>query len=206
MKVPTEIIFRGMNKRMSIEELVHEQISRLEKLHDQLISCRVAVEAQHRSQQTGRPYRVRISLRVPPGHELIAERSSSTNDTPENVPQVVRQAFDALRRQLQELVERQRAEVKPRTSRETMAFVVRLFPEDGYGFLKTPDGEDLYFHRNSVLHNDFERLAVGTGVRFTKEIGEKGAQASTVQIVDKPGVRVSTSDEAAPEVPLGWQQ
>ena len=193
-----------MSKRTPIEELVHDNISRLEKIHDQLISCRVAVEAQHRSQQTGRPYRVRISLRVPPGHELISERSSTANDIPENVPQVVRQAFDALRRQLQELAERQRAEVKPRPTRETTAFVVRLFPENGYGFLKTPDGEDLYFHRNSVLHNDFERLTVGTGVRFTKELGDKGPQASTVQIVDKPGVRAFLSDEPSPEVPLGW--
>jgi cold shock CspA family protein len=43
----------------------------------------------------------------------------------------------------------------------------------------------VYFHRNSVLHGDFERLAVGTEVRFTPQDGDEGPQASSVQIVSK---------------------
>ena len=45
----------------------------------------------------------------------------------------------------------------------------------------------MYFHRNSVLHDDFERLAVGTEVRFTPQDGDEGPQASSVQIIGKPG-------------------
>jgi cold shock CspA family protein len=41
----------------------------------------------------------------------------------------------------------------------------------------------VYFHRNSVLHGDFERLSVGTEVRFSPEEGEKGLQASSVQVI-----------------------
>jgi cold shock CspA family protein len=43
----------------------------------------------------------------------------------------------------------------------------------------------VYFHRNSVLHGDFDRLSVGTEVRFSPEDGENGPQASSVQVVGK---------------------
>ena len=41
-----------------------------------------------------------------------------------------------------------------------------------------------YFHRNSVLHGGFERLRIGSKVRFIEEPGEKGPQASTVTLLD----------------------
>jgi cold shock CspA family protein len=69
--------------------------------------------------------------------------------------------------------------------------VVRLFMDQGYGFLRSADEEEIYFHRNSVLHDDFPRLTVGTEVRYEPSVGEMGPQASTVQIVNKPGKRES---------------
>ena len=43
-----------------------------------------------------------------------------------------------------------------------------------------------------MLQGDFPRLEIGTGVRFVEERGEEGPQASTVQIVDKPGARAGS--------------
>lgn len=57
-----------------------------------------------------------------------------------------------------------------------------LFPDRDYGLIGTPDGSEIYFHRNSVLDKDFDSLSVGDGVRFSEEMGEKGPQASTVHI------------------------
>ena len=34
----------------------------------------------------------------------------------------------------------------------------KLFPEGRYGFLRTVDGREVYFHSNSVLHGDSECL------------------------------------------------
>jgi cold shock CspA family protein len=65
-----------------------------------------------------------------------------------------------------------------------VARVVRLFPEAGYGFIKTPEGRELYFHRNSVISPGFNHLEVGTEVRFDEEMGEKGPQATTVKVID----------------------
>jgi cold shock CspA family protein len=39
-----------------------------------------------------------------------------------------------------------------------------------------------------VLHPGFERLEVGTEVRFTEEAGEQGPQASTVAILGTSGL------------------
>ena len=52
----------------------------------------------------------------------------------------------------------------------------------GFGFIEA-DGHGVYFHRNSVVGGHFERLRVGSRVRFTEEEGEKGPQASTVRLV-----------------------
>jgi cold shock CspA family protein len=63
--------------------------------------------------------------------------------------------------------------------------VEKLFAE-GYGFIRAADDHrQVYFHRNSMLHGDFERLAVGTEVRFSPEEGDHGLQASSVQVVGK---------------------
>ncbi|WP_431193420.1 hypothetical protein [Trichocoleus desertorum] len=42
-------------------------------------------------------------------------------------------------------------------------------------------------------------------MRFFVEDGEEGPQATTVKIVDKPGVTVGKSDQSLIEPPLGWE-
>jgi hypothetical protein len=37
-----------------------------------------------------------------------------------------------------------------------------------------------------VLNNEFERLIIGTTVRFVEEMGDSGPQASTVEIIEIP--------------------
>jgi hypothetical protein len=59
---------------------------------------------------------------------------------------------------------------------------------------------------NSILHNDCNRLEIGTGMNFSLEQGEEGPQASTVKIIDKPGVRAGKSSETLTEQPLNWQE
>ena len=63
--------------------------------------------------------------------------------------------------------------------------VVRLFREEGYGFIEAADGREIYFHRNSVLRAPLEQLQVGQEVRFDEEQGVKGPQATTVRVVGK---------------------
>jgi cold shock CspA family protein len=61
--------------------------------------------------------------------------------------------------------------------------VTKLLRE-GYGFLESEDGRPIYFHGNSVL-DGFDRLKVGTRVRFSEEAGTDGPQASTITIAGR---------------------
>ncbi|MCF8061137.1 MAG: cold shock domain-containing protein, partial [Deltaproteobacteria bacterium] len=99
----------------------------------------------------------------------------------------IHRAFDALERQVKRLKDKQQGEVKKHPGQEVGGMVNKIFAGEGYGFIRSVDGRDIYFHRNAVLDNDFDRLDIGTGVRFVEEEGEEGPQASTVQIVNKPG-------------------
>ncbi len=51
----------------------------------------------------------------------------------------------------------------------------------------------------------WERLELGTQVRFAESMGETGPQASTVQVVDKPGASEPRTDDSTVESPLGWE-
>ncbi|MBW4644280.1 MAG: HPF/RaiA family ribosome-associated protein [Goleter apudmare HA4340-LM2] len=204
MKVPPEISYRNVDKTDAIANLVAEKIAKLERVCSYISSCHIAIEKIHDRPRSGSPYRVRIDLTVPPGHELVAESNPEQGTQYEPLDAVIRDAFNAARQQLVKLTERQHESDQSKNYeqlQETTALVTKLFRDKGYGFLKTLDGREIYFHRHSVLHNDFDRLEIGTGVHFSQEQGEEGPQASTVKIVDKPGVRAGKSDQTLIEPP-----
>jgi cold shock CspA family protein len=68
--------------------------------------------------------------------------------------------------------------------------VVRIDPAEEFGFLESGDGQEIYFHRNSVIDQGFARLHVGSRVTYTEEMGEKGAQASTVRLSGKHSMKI----------------
>lgn len=193
MQVPLEISFRDVEKTESVENVIREEAAKLEKVHKHINSCRVAVEKPHKHQRSGNPFRIRIDLTVPPNKELVVTREPTDEEMHQPLHTVIKDAFEIARRQLKKLSEQQRGEVKSHNAEEEVALVHKLFRDKGYGFLKTVDGDEIYFHKNSVLHNDFGRLEIGTGVRYIAEMGEKGQQATTVQIVGKPGSRIGAA-------------
>lgn len=205
MQVPLEISYRNVNKRESIEALIREKLGKLEDVCDHISSCRIAVEKPHDHPSSGSPYRVRIDLRVPPSHELAVDKNPGKGTQYAPLEAVIRDAFDAARRQLVELNERQHREVKRHDDQSMSAIVTKLFPDDDYGFVKTLDEQEIYFHRNSVLHDDFDRLDIGTGVRLMAAQGPQGPRATTVQIVNKPGARAGKLEEEEIPPPMGWR-
>ncbi len=61
--------------------------------------------------------------------------------------------------------------------------VTELVAGMNYGIITTPDGLEVYFHRNSVLGGAFDRLETGSPVRFAAAPGLLGAQAVTVKLL-----------------------
>jgi cold shock CspA family protein len=194
LQVPIEISFRDIEKNDFLKELIHTEAAQLERLSDNITSCRVSVEQPQKSQQQGQPYRVRVAVRVPPGHELVATEDPGMGDIRKELQTVIRDTFSSVGKQLQKLNEQQRREIKQHPEQQFKAVIAKIFNKDGYGFLRTVDGRQIYFHKNSVLHDDWDRLEIGTGVNFNEEMGTDGPRATSVQIVDKPGVRPKSEE------------
>lgn len=184
MKHPLQITVRNMSLSEAAKAAIQEKAAKLDAVDDRIIGCRVLVELPHKHQHHGALYNVRIDLTIP-GAELVVKREPN-----EDLYVAIRDAFDAARRQLRERRKHAIHDVVPRETPQAEARVSRLFPIEGYGFLETPDGREIYFHRNSV-RGGIERLAVGAEVRFHEAQGDKGPQASTVEPVGAHGHHVA---------------
>jgi cold shock CspA family protein/ribosome-associated translation inhibitor RaiA len=175
-----------MDRSEYVENAILEKVDKLEGLAERLTSCRVAVEALHRHHHKGHLYRVRIDLTLP-GKELVVGHEGHDKHAHEDVYVAVRDAFNAMQRRLQKSEDKRRPNgVKTHEAPDT-ARVIRLFPDQSYGFLETPDGTDVYFHANAVANEAFKELEVGSEVRFTlgELDDEKGPHASTVHVIGK---------------------
>ncbi|MGD8908555.1 MAG: HPF/RaiA family ribosome-associated protein [Chromatiales bacterium] len=183
MQIQPQITFRHMEPSPALEAKIRERVDELEQYHTNLTSCRVVIELDHHHHHQGNLYHVRVDLTLP-GYELFAGRESPKHQTYEDAYVAVRDVFDSLRRQLEDLARRQRHDVKhhdvPLHGR-----ISELMSDEGYGRITSSDGRDIYFHRNSLVEGDFDKLAVGMEVRFTEEMGEEGPQASSVYMIGK---------------------
>jgi cold shock CspA family protein len=159
----------------------------------------VAVPERHR--EKGNPFHIRIDLTVPEG-EIVVKREPTLHTREQDIADerrrkqmetrperkhlevAIREAFHAARRRLQDHARQRRADVKTHEPMP-LARVTKLFPVEGYGYIETPDGREIYFHANSVLHDRFTSLKLGSKVSFTEEAGEKGPQASTVHLITR---------------------
>lgn len=184
MKVPPEIVFEGMDSSEAVRARVQREVAKLERLHDRITSCRVVIEAPSHAKLKGGLYRVRVRMLTPDGGEIKAERHSDQNHAHEDVYVAIRDAFAAARRQLQSRAHRRRGDVKTHEP-PPQGIVLKVFRDQGYGFIKTAAGDEIYFHRNSVLNDGFEQLEPGEAVRYAEEMGDKGLQASTVHPLGK---------------------
>ncbi len=213
MKSELQITYRNMKPSAEIEKWIHTEAAKLDTLYSRVMGCRVAVEIPHRHHRKGSPYHIRIDLTVPRG-EIVVKREPSLNARARHlgeresrkksevkVPhkelrQAINDAFKAAGRRLQDYARRQRGDIKSPTLLPE-ARVSKIFPQEGYGFLTSDGGREIYFHKNSVLGRAFPRLQVGTTVRFVEEAGEKGPQASTVRVVPKQRMQQAAKGTAA---------
>lgn len=183
MQVPLEIRFHNMTPSPAIERAARERAAKLEQFADDIVSCRVTIEAPHKHHRQGKLFHVSVDVRLP-GGEVVASRDPAAHHAHEDVYVALRDAFKAVRRRLQDYVRTRRGIVKAHEV-PPHGIITELHPEEDFGRIETPDGRLIYFHRNSVLNADFEDLQTGLEVRFSEESGDLGPQASTVRVIGK---------------------
>ena len=100
------------------------------------------------------------------------ERTPTADERHSDLTFAINDAFKRARRRLQDQARRLQGQVKQHEG-QPIGTVARLDPSGEFGFLRSGDGREIYFHRNSVLDADFSRLVPGTRVTFAEEVGEK---------------------------------
>ena len=204
-----QITFRNIPESAAVTGLIRAEAAKLERFFERIVRLRVLVEMPHRHHQRGAPCRVRIEIDVP-GKELVinsnptkhatltrteasrVHKSDELDVAHKDAALAVQDAFRKAVRRMQDYARREDGSVKTHATKPSGE--VSLL-RGNYGFIRTPDGRDVYFHRNSCLNNTFARLQVGSPVRFAEEDGENGAQASTVALVQR--ISRSASGSAA---------
>jgi ribosome-associated translation inhibitor RaiA len=116
MQMPIQVSFHGLEHSDALETTCKRSVSKLERYCKDITSCRVTVgKSQHR-RSSGDLYELRIGLRVP-GRTLVVNRVAPVHASNVQLALALREAFDSLRRRLQDHVRVRRGAVKAHTFR-----------------------------------------------------------------------------------------
>jgi cold shock CspA family protein/ribosome-associated translation inhibitor RaiA len=184
MQVPLQISFEHIAHVDYIEERVRKEAERLEQFGERITSARVVIGRPQHRHHKGDTYSVHLHLTIPGAADIAVSRDPAVTGRHEDVNVTIRDAFDAARRQLQDLLRKREGHVKAHEA-PPHGVILSLVPERDHGFIAATDGREIYFHRNSVAEGKFDSLKVGQEVRFSEAVGDKGPQATFVQPIGK---------------------
>ncbi len=184
MPIPIQISYEDLEPSPAIEARIEREAAKLERFAHRINRCHVTVVGASGNRRHGDLFHVRIRITAPGHTDVVADRNPDADHAHEDVQVAIRDAFNALRRRLQDRSRRLAGQTKVHEA-PPHGRVSRIVRDEGYGFIETSDGQELYFHRNAVVNDGFDRLREGTEVRFVEAVGDKGPQASTVHPLGK---------------------
>lgn len=171
--LPVQITVRDLPATSAIESHIRKKADKLRRFFNRICSCRVVIELSQKHKHQGKLFNVRIDLAVP-GKELVVTRKNN-----EDLYIAVRDAFNAVARQLEEYSRKRHGRVK--THEDVLhGHVLRLVPEEGYGFIEGADGNEYYFSVTNVSYPSFDQLLIGDAVEYTPASFADGQQAHHV--------------------------
>ena len=127
MQSPAEIVFRDIPRSEALEQNIQEKIDKLEKMYDHITSCNVVIEETHHHKHQGKLFHVRINLHVP-DKELVVSHEKHDKQEHEDPYIAVRDAFNAIQRQLEDHTRKLRGNVKAHS--RPAAQITEEFPPD----------------------------------------------------------------------------
>jgi cold shock CspA family protein/ribosome-associated translation inhibitor RaiA len=194
MERPLQIVFKDTESSEFIEARVRDRTERLERFNAHVIGARVVIEVPHKSPGSGKvPLGVAVEVEVP-GRVLVARGEEDMHELKGDRTSIINRVFDAMERQLEDDSQVRRRDVKEHAASGEVGRIVRLFPDQNYGFIEVAGSPDLYFTTNALQNVGFEQLEVGGEVFVTRATteGPMGPQASSVRRVGEQ-VRMSSA-------------
>lgn len=178
MQTPVNLEIQGLNVSAHLRDLIERNLGKLERFYGRITACNVAIRAPNLHHRKGEGYFVTIRLALPDRQDVIVNPPPDGFDRRQaDVTFAINDAFKRADRQLRHRASRLKGRPTVREVPPT-GKVVRL--DEDFGFLETQDGQEVYFHANSVVGGKFAQLKPGSSVTFHEEQGEKGPQASSV--------------------------
>ena len=174
-----EISFPEFEPSDAIRADIETQLEKLEHLYDRIISCHISVRAPHLHKRK-HIYHINLHLEIP-GEDIIVNNEPEKNITHSDMHIAIRDAFNALQRQLRKRIKGLKNKSKQQDTHKH-AIIKSFDPNQGYGFLKDPTGCEIYFHENALLNGHNSDLKPGSKVRFVEDLGEKGLHVSSMSI------------------------
>jgi len=154
------------------EEKIDEELAKIEDHHPGVIHhFRATLTGTKHHRHGAFEFHIVASI---PGDTIVVKEKG------ERVRPMVVAAFDFLDRELSQYDRRRQGLVKTHEERP-MGTIREVFQPEGYGFIRTMEGEEVYFHKNAVKDGSFAGLKEGDRVEFGVEQGEKGLQATWVR-------------------------
>jgi ribosomal subunit interface protein len=172
--LPVQITIRGIPISPALETTIRQRAEKLHRFHNRINSCRVLVDVVQKHKRQGKLFNIKIELTVPVKKRLVATRKAD-----EDVYIAIRDAFNAITRQLEEYSRMRHGHVK--THNDVMhGHVARMMPKEGYGFIEGVDGNEYYFSMTNVSYPNFQQLAVGDAVEYVAQAFSDGRQAQHI--------------------------
>lgn len=111
MSLPLELSFQNLERSDFIEENVKQRYKKLQSISSEISRCHVVIKAPHKHHHQGNHYEVTIDLKVP-GAELAVAKNTGVSEAHEDLYVALRDAFDAMVRQLSRWKDKRRLDVK----------------------------------------------------------------------------------------------
>lgn len=114
MQKPLELTFKNFeDKNGAVGAVVREKLDKLEHVCPKLTSCHVVIEQFQNPKHHHHTYSIHIVVTFPPHHEVAVKRDPNKGEVQEGLLTTqVRDAFIALRRQVQETLDRHQGKIK----------------------------------------------------------------------------------------------
>jgi cold shock CspA family protein/ribosome-associated translation inhibitor RaiA len=172
----------------SVKKRIVQEAQKLERIFNRIQHCSVVISLPHRAHQQGKIFHINLTLHVP-GKVLVVNQEPELNHAHEDAFVAIRDAFRSMEKELTSFVNK-RKDQKLRSfthshRKQKRGVIETINNIDRHGFIRGEDRVDYYFHANSVLNEEFNKLQKGDIVRFADEQGEKGPQASSLSLVTR---------------------
>jgi cold shock CspA family protein/ribosome-associated translation inhibitor RaiA len=188
LQVPLEIAFHNIESSAWAEQEIRARVADLERLYDRLTSCRVRIDQRAKDRSGTIPPVVHIELGIPGRSDLVVSHEPDhllRKYRHPDLHKAINEAFRIAARQLVDLKGQRDGRSKDAhhdAGNQSLGQVAEITPEQDFGFLMTKEGGLLYFHRNSLLCGDFDRLERGDEVHYNEDMGDTGPIATKVRV------------------------